>query len=155
MGSSCSFKGTRRVILVINPMKATIICKDTLCMTMSFVFIHVLLNTIGILCLFQRDYIIVRRENRRHFLTPNTVISTTSVKKDQWSLLKCVDTRNFTQRNQIPVKISKKSDVVQERSTKLNVSSCMYHTNKYCKADQLFVLIMEKNIFTLKNARKL
>jgi len=124
-------------------------------MKMSFVFIHDLLNTIGILCLFQRDYIIVRRENRRHFLTPNTVISTTSVKKDQWSLLKCVDTRNFTQRNQIPVKISKKSDVVQERSTKLNVSSCMYHTNKYCKADHLFVLIMEKNIFTLKNARKL
>jgi hypothetical protein len=63
---------------------------------------------------------------------------------------KCVDTRNFTQRNQIPVKISKKSDVVQERSTKLNVSSCMYHTNKYCKADQLFVLIMGKKIFTLK-----
>ena len=124
-------------------------------MTMSFIFIHVLLNTLGILCLFQRDYIIVRRENRRHFLTPNTVISTTSVKKDQRSLLKCVDTHNFTQRNQIPVKISKKSDVVQERSTKLNVSSCMHHPNKYCKADQLFVLIMEKNIFTLKNARKL
>jgi len=92
---------------------------------MPFVFIHVLLNTIGILCLFQIYYIIVRRENRRHFLTRNTVISTTSVEKDQSSLLKCVDTRHFTQRNQIPVKISKKSNVVQERNTKLNVSSGM------------------------------
>lgn len=127
--------GTRRVTLATNPMKRAIIYKHALCMNMPFVFIRVLLNTIGIICLFQIHYIIVRRENRRHLLTPNIVTSTTIVIKDQSSLLKCVDIRNFTQPKQIPVKISKKLNVVQERSTKLNVSSCMYYPNTYCKAD--------------------
>ena len=69
---------------------------------------------------------LVRRQIQRHWLTPNTATSTTSVLKKL--SIKLADIRNFSLSNQIPVKISRKSNVDQERRSRTIVRNCSHIT---------------------------